>query len=240
MFKEKRKMSKEQTVVQECFSQIGERFDGITRSLKRNGMPYDAECEYVTIPVESYVDTGISPEDKGFGMRWELPDVSNMDDLSFKFGCGGNPSILSNPYYFIYWASGHPKIYSIYAPATRIDKSVSNISGIHTASFMRGTNANTSPSFIDESSFTFSGTFYTNSNMPSFCLGAAKYDPDTIVICNKPVRIYSFYFNKFGEPINYYIPVRKGSEGFLYDLFTKQMLGSATDTPLIPGPDKAS
>lgn len=219
------------TMVQECFSQIGDRFDGITRSLKRNYLPYDAEVEYIQNDGTNWVDTRISCEPNlDFSMTFMFPNTIP----TFQLGIGGEnfPDVCC----FLF-ANGNNFFITNYCSASgdgAFSKSLlSEFKTIKTLGNKGIVNQE-----IKTNKTKISSSYITGKTIPLF---AKKYVYTTlqedIQIVSATMRISQVAFYHDGKTFSLFIPVRKGTEGFLYDMFSGQMVGSATDTPLIPGPD---
>lgn len=225
------------TMVQECFSQIGNRFDMITRSLKRNYLPYDAEVEYVKTDGTNYVDTGIlsAAGIASYSLNFTaLPGNENKSYALF----GVYDDAQSNP-----WSGSFGRIYYSNSIVEKIQQyAASGVSG--------SVNINKAPpcsiniTMFNEAyingEFCNNGASKNSISHYSFLLGAL-HSNNNVEHHGLKVGIGKSFFidNIFGNCIKAFIPVRVNQIGYLYDLVSEQFFGSATDTPLVPGPDKS-
>lgn len=222
-------------MVQECFSQIGNRFDMITRSLKRNYLPYDAEVEYIQNDGTNWIDTGIeSAPNLDFSLTFMFP---NEIPSSFQMGVGGEqfPDVCcfmfssGNNFFITNYCSANGGAAFSKSSLSEF-KTIKTIGNIGIVNQEAKTNQNK-----------ISSSYITGKTIPLF---AKKYITTTLEenihnIVEEQMRISQVAFYQDGKIISLFIPVRRGTEGFLYDMFSGEMVGSATDTPLIPGPDKS-
>lgn len=194
-------------------------------------LPYDAEVEYLQSTGSQYVDTGI-----GATASTQV-DVSFSLAQSFQYG--------NTMFIFGAYSDSDRCYYSVAIPSgteLRIPKA-------------EGPNPN---SFVNISAATGIGNVKTLSYKPgAIYLDNVLVSNDT-ALTDSPVDIFVFARNTNGSVDNLtggiriywlkiydgttlvrdFVPVRKGTTGYLYDKVTKTLFGNAGTGSFVLGPDK--
>ena len=197
-------------------------------------LPFDAECEYVTVPVGAY----ILPE-----VQTISPEVNLYSQIKIS-----SPPSASAGFFIGNWSGA----------ATGSTQIVFNAAS--TCAVINGNNATTVSSSgvvgqlgvvaLQGNKITIGAT--TSSSAPNVAARApldigvgacvlATGEVDASTITGVQTDIASFVIRSGGAATRDFVPVRIGTVGYLYDKVSGRLFGSAVGSiPLVPGPDKAT
>ena len=193
-------------------------------------LPYDAEVEYLESTGTQYVDTRvIIPPDVDFEFTGSIvSDIAN--------GC-----VFGETLYFG-WSQSNPG-YALVTTANgktylRYGNSTSTIVGLTVIGF-----ANTFTASLEGNAFTVNGLLVGTVNRISSFDGPvssmAVFRRNSISGSNRTFSAIRINNLKFGTLFDF-IPVRKGTVGYMYDRVSGELFGNAGTGDFIIGPDKTT
>ena len=196
-------------------------------------LPYDAEVEYLQTTGTQYIDTGVKPtQDTDFYAEFAVADstvnttfflvwdsTGNVNDKSY--GLSNIPR--SNTFQFRRWgriwiSSGVMQANTKYTYRSEANK-------IYIDDVLKGTGSIATFS-IDGNLILFAENDVPHSYRPNKGITPYPY-----IIC------YAFRLYNSGVLIRDFIPVRKGTVGYMYDRVSGQLFGNAGTGSFILGPD---
>ena len=196
------------------------------------GKPYDAECEYVTVPVGAYFMPGAYSVNAAIEAELVVELPTSGVSSSTPFFCGnwrGDSSRSSM--LFIYGGSFQAINFSGFGTTT----TAQGLLGDFITSHLKG-------NVYDVASYSSTiSSASTIANICDFGLGACAHSDGNPIdaIATFAWKIKSFKFHSSISDIDA-IPVRLDGVGYLYDKITGRFIGSATSTALVPGPDAST
>ena len=189
------------------------------RSGKR--LPYDAEEEYLESTGTQWIDTGVSISDASLAdVTWNVEAVSYNDGCMGAYGQGSYTSMYINFY--------SNKFYMRNMRTS--GGSFTGVSGFNTVrfsggnSYLNGTAVETEIPLNIKPVRTMYLFAYNRGGTTGFC----------------KARVSSFVVKENGVLLCDFIPVRKGTVGYLYDRVSDQLYGNAGTGSFIVGPDKTT
>lgn len=195
------------------------------------GKPFDAECEYVTVPAGAYIDPDVLFYDASLGVEatFRIPSSPTPGDGSFKCGT---------------WTGSGSSSYQLFINTSdklRILRYSTSLVQISNAPFV-GSFGTAKINGNEMSNGTASATVSSASSggTPLNFLICALSDSNNAVsnICTHDVDFSAFKFMFSGVSFRDLVPVRVGTVGYLYDKLSGRLFGSAVGSiPLVPGPD---
>ena len=182
-------------------------------------LPYDAEVEYLESTGTQWIDTGVSISNAS------LADVTwNVEAVSYNDGCMGAYGI--RPYASMYFNLYKNKFYM--RNMRTEGGSFTGVSGFNTVrfsggnSYLNGTAVETEiPLNINPVRTMYLFAYNRSETMPGFC----------------KARVSSFIVKENGVLLCDFIPVRKGTVGYLYDRVSGKLFGNAGTGDFVLGPD---
>lgn len=204
----------------------------ITINQNAKNLPYDAEIEYLqNNDSQTYIDTGIVPNN-GFGfymdIYFERPEGGGsawlMGSSAFTAGAWGGVTISTYQTYaggqMTWFKDNRGNIFIDPGLVSGTRMQIQSINNVYSTSL--GTSKSTpysTNSFIYGSLYLFHfHTDYTGFSGAGFrCYGCKIYDGSNVV--------------------RDFIPVRKGTTGYMYDKVSEQLFGNAGSGDFILGPD---
>ena len=177
-------------------------------------LPYDAEVEYLQSDSDSYINTGIN--------------VSSSLKTVIQFALGSNFTLANISLLFGVWKS--PNGYSVSVPSLSqirvpsgnsfavISCNIGNYNTKHTLSYKRG------DIWFDNAKIGTNTTSVSSTTIPVRLFGRnAEADASSTA----DIILYSCQMYNGGTLVRDYIPVRKGTTGYLYDRVSGQLFGNA-------------
>ena len=184
-------------------------------------LPYDAEVEYLEGTGTQWIDTGITPDTLDLSV--ELTLLSNGGHV---FGCRNSSNLVSGNI----WSA-----YSNNATSMRKDwlqsSSTFDISSTvpNTVTFSSTTNG---------SSISYGGQTYTGNAKTTYSYSMVLFGVSTAgVVSTGKMAIYACKIWKNGVLVRDFIPVRKGTVGYLYDRVSGKLFGNAGTGDFVVGQD---
>lgn len=213
----------------------------LKNAMNGNALPYDAEVQYLISTGTQYIDTGVRPA-AGYGMSCTFALIRVQNDLDpidhISNGIMGTMNDKWAGYGFClctYYESGN-RIWGIIGDGSSsyLDWDIYT-NNVYTAEF----------NFLDSSNQTFNDEVLGNvtSEEKQQCnditgnifLFAVSSNEGMEFTCYGIIRMYGAKISSGNTVIHDYIPVRVGTQGYMFDKITKKLLGNGN---LICGPDK--
>jgi hypothetical protein len=197
-------------------------------------LPFDAECEYVTVPAGAYIDPDVAAYDASLGVdvTFRLASDTTLGNGAFRCGFWTNDQTTSFQLYIN--SQSDLKLIRYYSSIFTVSNSpfIGSFAtaSIHGTSFSNGTNT------------TSVGDPGTSLHAPlTFWICAVGDSSNVPAPCINPVDVAAVRFSFSDISLRNLVPVRVGTVGYLYDKVSGRLFGSAVGSiPLVPGPDKAT
>jgi len=195
-------------------------------------LPYDAEVEYIESTGTQWIDTGFAFQDD---FAWEIC-FSGIKSEETIFGgrtASIRTSILYQPYFGISNNTAIP-IAGYNAQSTPFQLSDLR-NGTHTVKMSVKTN--TATVLVDGNvvydNVSFSGEYISGVTQALFADNFGNGD----IREYSTAKVYALKMWQNGVLVRYFIPVRKGGVGYMYDRVSKQLFGNQGSGNFIVGPD---
>lgn len=186
-------------------------------------LPYDAEVEFLESTGTQWIDTGVKPsEDLATYITFSYQQIANNVSA---FGSRSNSTV--NDRYWLNYDSKFEIGYGNWGSAVE----TTSVGAINTIAFNEIVDGNHTFT-VNGRSITFSGTPNTSVNIIVF----GRVVGSTAPVLSK-MRLYSMSMMRNGVLVRDYIPVRKGTVGYLYDRVTGKLFGNAGTGDFVLGPD---
>lgn len=189
-------------------------------------LPYDAEVEYIRSTGIQYIDTGVIIDTNDYGAYYKFKVNSFNDGTSGVSGTNSGEAKL----YINFWGNGLYVRYGNYL-SSKITEGF-NAAGVNEVNLnggvitLNGSDIATATlaNRIAEDLPVFVFAWNDRGTAKNFCY----------------MDLYAFKFYKDGGVAADFIPVRKGSVGYLYDRVSGRLFGNAGTGAFVAGPDKAA
>ena len=205
-------------------------------------LPYDAEVEYLESTGTQYIDTGV-PYDSSVACECLMAKTSNTISSNYIFG--------------ILWASADSSTvrrwavsYNAYNSSLgRLYPQYDTTTNMYNPTLLRNDvihklQANSTTFAVDNTSVNVtSTTFDPTTDVSIYIFARHTYAPQldpNPVTGPQAFRLYSFKIWKSGGLVCDFIPVRKGTVGYLYDRVSGRLFGNQGTGAFVIGPDKVS
>lgn len=185
-------------------------------------LPYDAELEYLESTGTQWIDTGVAFSDSSRTYKWDITAQSvNKSSGNYKWFCG----------YF----SGYPHCCGTYNDTTDASRAFYPTgkyyaNGVEISPPIAATDKKYD---VVENIYSVNGLGVSDT-LTIFTRRDTRYGT---VSASGPLRVYACKLYDNGTLVRDFIPVRKGTVGYLYDRVSKRLFGNAGTGDFVLGPD---
>lgn len=195
------------------------------RVIGSKSLPYDAEIEYLQSSGTQWIDTGIKFNGSS---KIEISFMGLANGNLAVYG-GDNGNTYTQGEFALFWNN---TVFDVVIPTSNSRSELQ-----YKPAYYKNTVYNVS---VDKTSFILNGTLYSVRMYDSYVCNRSLY----LLATNRGNAIVpsitKLYYCKIydGDILErYYIPVRVGTTGYLYDKVHKQLFGNAGTGDFILGPD---
>ena len=209
---------------------------GLNTFIRYSGrkLPYDAEIEYLESTGTQWIDSGV-PYDHTVECEMDFAKTANTAS-SYIFGIYYGPGDTSTVRLWApFWSSN--RFYPHFYTTTTTSCTAYLANGVRHTIKANATTFTFDSTTISVTSSTFDPTIDVN----IFISARNVYSPvlyPNVHINITAWRIFSFKIWKSGVLVRDFIPVRKGSVGYMYDRVSGKLFGNQGTDNFILGPDK--
>ena len=193
-------------------------------------LPYDAEVEYLQSSGTQYINTGV----KFTADNARVKFTASVTYASDKALCGSQNHSAENNYGFVCYL--YSNAMRIYAGTSNTGATASLVDGnAHTVDLQA--NSGTLTKTIDGtiSTHNYNGTIVSGEDFTIFT--SWRVSGSSMTARCVSAKIYAFQIWNNGVLVRDYIPVRKGTVGYLYDRVSGKLFGNAGSGDFVLGPD---